>query len=377
MTTETTLERAKAAAGDDPNVAIAAWDASRARSNKTADAREAGQFGVGPSDLSACQKAVEFRERPPEGHEPVPTDKAAAIMGTLIHEGATEARRDLYPWRRFKVPVTVPGLDRDGEADEVDPVIGRVTDYKTAGQYKWDRVGQYGPPDGEWKQVLGYAFGLIAAGHDITEVELLYVNRETGRWESHKRQYVHEDALAAVSKLHALMDALEAGDPLPRQRGDDILLGPTVNTLCARFCPHVKTCWNLDEVPEGRTPEGWAQVRDDTDGAITATLATYDEARAIAKAAKERQDYAKTLLAGLEPGAYGDYTLRWTGGGAPKEVDDVDARVTQLTDVMIEAFEAQVPPPNPVVLPWPTKKKPARTAIEVKGVRVADRKDTP
>ena len=376
MVDDELMARAVAAADDDPNTAIAAWDASRTRSRKTADAHTDGQFGVGPSDLSACQKAVEFRERPPEGYEPVPIDKAAAILGVIIHEGASDAREALYPWRQFRVPVNVPGLDRPGEADEVDALIGRVTDYKTAGTYKWDRVGQHGPPDGEWKQVLGYAFGLNDAGYTITEVELLYINRETGKWESHKRPYDEAEAVRAVSELHALMDALEAGDPLPRQRGDDVLLGPTVNTLCARFCPAVKACWGLDEVPEGRTPEGWMLVRDDDDGAISATLATYDEARAIEKAAKERKDYARTLLTGLEPGTYGEFTLRFTGGGPPKIVDDVDARVDQLTEVMVEAFKAQVPPPNPAVLPWPVKKKAARSAIDVKAVRAAERKDT-
>lgn len=366
------VDKALGHADDDPNNVIHLWDKSRARSGKTDRARADGKFGVGPSDLSACQKAVEFRERPPEGHEPVDVPKSAAIIGTLIHDAATAARSAMYPWRQFGVPVHVPGLDVPGEADEVDPIIGRVTDYKTASSYKWEKVGVSGPPDGEWEQVLTYAFGLIDAGYTIEEVELLYVNRETGEWESHKRRYDQTAALAAVGRLHALLDALDAGDPLPRRRGDTDLLGPTVDTLCARYCPHVKACWNLDEVPEGRTPEGFLLVQADDDGAIANTLAVYDEARTAETEAGRAKEYARTLLQGLEPGTYGPYTLNWTGG-KPSTKPDPKARVTQLEDAMRFAIATGEVPPDPDELPYPTTTTTRAKSISVKPVRKAKR----
>lgn len=364
-----TLEAAKLAADDDPNIAIHEWDAARPRSSKTADAHGDGQFGVGPSDFGQCQKAIEFRERPPEGYEPVPVSKSAAIIGTLIHDAVATARQSLYPWRRFNVPVTVPGLDRDGEADEYDPIIGRVTDLKTAGSYKWDVVGKYGPPDSEWEQVMTYGLGLEDAGETVNELELLYLNRDSGLWEPYLRPYSRPAALTALSKLHAVMEALEAGDPLPRQRGDDVLLGPTVNTLCARFCPAVKTCWNLDEVPPTRTPEGFMLVPADDDGLIAATLTEYDAARTTATEAKKRQDYAKTLLAGLDPGPYGDHTLRWTGGGPGTAKPDLQGRVEQLEGAIRTAIITATLPPDPEMLPWPTVTKPSSVRIEVKAIR--------
>lgn len=366
------VEQAHAAADDDFNNVIHLWDKARPRSGKTARARAEGRFGVGPSDLSSCEKAIEFRERPPEGHEPVDVPKAAAIVGILLHDAATNARVAIYPWRQFGVQVHIPGLDEPGEADEVDPIIGRVTDYKTASGYKWDKVGKDGPPDGEWEQVQTYGLGLIDAGYTINEVELLYVNRETGEWESHKRPYDHDAALAAVGRLHAIMDALEAGDPLPRRRRNDDLLGPTVNTLCARYCPHVKTCWNLDDVPPGRTPEGFLLVQADDDGSIARTLGVYDEARTAEGEAKKAKEYARTLLEGLEPGEYGPYILNWTGGKASSKPDP-QGRIAVLEQAIIDAIDTGTPPPHPTELPYPTVTKTSAKAISVKPVRKAKR----
>lgn len=363
--------RAHQAATEDPGKVMHAWDAGRPRTSKTATARDAGKWGVGPSDHTSCHKQIEYRERPPEGYVPDPVDKSAAIMGTLIHDALTVARQEAYPWRMFGVKVLVPGLDVEGEADEFDPVTGRVTDYKTAGDYKWDRIGKLGPPDGEWKQVLDYALGLEDFGHTVTEVELLYANRASGLWESFKRPYSRDAALAGVLELHGIIDSLDAGHPLPRVRSGDELLGPTVNALCARYCPAVRHCWNLDEVPPERTPEGWLLVRDDVDGAVTATLTEYDDARAAAREGKKRQDYTRALLEGLEPGRYGDMTLNWSGGNLGSPRPDPVARVVQLETEMLTAAEQGRAPVDPVTLPYPETRKVSPVTIQVKPVRAA------
>lgn len=363
-------EQAAVAVDDDPSVAMHLWDSQRHRSQKTTDARAAGKFGVGPSDLNACEKAVEFRENPPEGHEPVPIKKDNAIIGTLLHDAITAARRALYPWREFGVLIDIPGLDYPGECDEYDPIVGRVVDYKSASTWKWEYNGKDGPPQSEWEQVMTYAKGLREHGRKVESVELLYINRETGEWERFVRSYSEPVVDAALGRLHAMMDALEAGDPLPRRRRDDELLGPTSNTLCAKYCPHVKTCWNLDAVPEGRTPEGFLLIHDDDD--IAETLERYVEARETEGGAKKVKEYAKTLVTGEEPGEYGDFILKWTGGNTTVKPDPV-ARAEQLASAMRFAIETDTPPPDPDELLYPETPKTSSKSIKVDRVRKAVR----
>lgn len=365
--------RAIAAAGEGPEVALRAYGAHRNRARARAKTAAGPGWSVGPSDLSGCLKAVEFRERPPEGHQPIPLPKDAADIGTMLHEEYTRARRRRYPWRRFKVPVLVPGLDRPGEADEIDEVIGRVTDYKSAGDWKWEQVGQDGPPEAEWKQVATYAFGLAEAGTlDPHDLEIIYINRENGRVERFLRPYSRSYALVAVGELTSILDALDAGRPLPRVRAGDELLGPTVNALCARHCEHVRTCWDLDNVPADRNPEGWLLARDDADGAITATLQVYDTNRGVAKDAAKQKDYARVLLEGVDAGRYGDLTVKWPGGNLSDPKPDHDARRAQLEQAMRLAHDTGEPPPLPEDLPYPERQTRSAVSIRVARVRAAD-----
>lgn len=349
-----------------PEVPLRVWDAARPRSSKTARARAAGGYGVGPSDFGGCHKAIEYRERPPEDYVPDEVDKAAAILGTVLHDGNTKARKARYPWRKFGLSVTVPGLDAPGELDEYDPYLGRVTDYKTAGEYAWDRNARSGPPEYEWKQVLTYGLAVEEAGGKVTEVQLLVWRRANGEWESFTRPYDRAAAIAAVSELHAITAALEEGRPLPRVRAGDELLGPSVNALCARYCPAVRHCWDLDHVPADRSPEGWVLVKDDED--VAATLAEYDAVRVTENESKKRKDYARTLLEGVEPGEYGPNVLTWSGG-RPTSKPDPEARIAQLERAMTVARENAMVPPDPADLPYPEVHSRTRVTINVKPVR--------
>lgn len=360
-----TVKRAHEFADEHPREALRTWDASRARSGKTARARAEGQFGVGPSDLNACPKAVEYRERPPEDYEPIPLDKEGAWIGSLIDLALKKARKVRYPWRMFDVVVHVPGLDRPGEADEYDPIIGRVTDYKSAGRWKWDLYGAEGPPEGEWDQLAAYALGLEDAGHEVRELEVIAINRESGTPESHRRPYNRRAAMVAVSKLHAMLDALHAGRSLPRAR-----LGPTTDPICARFCPAVKHCWSLDSVPQGRTPEGYLLVRDDED--VAEILRDYLAHSAAEKPAKDGKTYIrKALLEGVEAGRYGDVTLAWPGGNLSDPKPDPAARIAQLEGALRLARELGIPPEDPEALPYPTTRTTSAVSISVKPVRQA------
>ena len=357
--------RAYELADEHPREAIAYWDRNRPRSGKTGRARAEGKFGVGPSDLSACPKAVEYRERPPEGYEPVETDLSGAWIGSLLDSALKRARAGRYPWRRFDVKVYVPGLDAPGEADEFDPIIGRVVDFKSAGKWKWDRVGDDGPPEGEWDQIGTYGLGLEEAGEKVVELELIYLNREKGWFESHRRPYDRARALEAVSRLHAMLDALHEGRSLPRTR-----LGPTVDSICARFCPAVKHCWNLDAVPEGRTPESFMRVHDDDD--VAALLAEYLEHHAVARPAEEGKKYiSHALLVGVAEGRYGDAILSRSGGNLSDPKPDAVARATQLAQAMTLTRELGVPLPDPATMPYPTHRTTSAVSTRITRVRKA------
>lgn len=363
---------AETAADDDPSEVMHEWDAARPRSGKTSRARAEGLFGVGPSDLGACEKAVEFRERPPEGHVPLDIPKDAAILGTLIHDALTDARRWRYPWRQFGVPIEIVGLDAPGEIDEYDPYIGRVIDYKTASKWKWESIGDEGPPLSEWEQVMGYAKGMRDQGHKVETVQLLYYNRNSGQPEVFTRDYNEHFALQALARLHVMMDALEDGHPLPRRRQGVEMLGPTVDTFCAELCPHVVTCWNLTEVPEHRTPGGWLLVKDDDDGAIEATLEKYDLYRKTESAGRKEKAKARDHLEGLEPGRYGDMLLGFSRASVVSKPDP-EARVKQLEEAIQLAIDTGTPPPSPEELLYPETPSVTEPRISVHRVRAAQR----
>jgi hypothetical protein len=290
-------------------------------------------------------------------------------MGTLIDLGFKRARRARYPWRKFAGRVQVPGLDVEGEYDEWDPIIGRLTDYKSAGSYKWERIGKYGPPEAEWKQALEYGLALEDAGQTVRELELIYVNREGGTMEPFYRAYSRVLALAALADLHAMIDALEAGRPLPRVKDGEDMLGPTVNPLCARFCPAVRHCWGLGDVPEERSPEGWLLARDDA--GVEAALVMYDEARERASEGDKAKKYARVLLEGVEAGAYGEINLNWSGGKESDPIPDAKGRVEQLEGEMDEAIAEHRIPKAPADLPWPTFTKTSARTINVSRKRMA------
>lgn len=358
--------RALAAFDEDLMVPIAEADKARPRSRKTEEARAAGQFGVGPSDIGSCRKRIEYRENPPPDFEPIDVDHASAYEGTLLHDGITKARRARYPWRKFGVVVHVPGLDRPGEADEVDPILGLCVDYKTAGSYKWDMVGDYGPPESEWDQVFMYGLGLEDAGIPVEHVELHYYNRENFRNpERFRRPYSRARALAAVQRLHAILDDLDAGRELPRDES-----GPSTSSICRNWCEAVLHCWNVAEADlNRRSPESWLLVHDDPD--VEKAIAAYLEAHeTLVKPGEATKEEQKVLLDGIPFGRYGDYTWQQSGGKS-SWVDDRIARAEQLEAEMHAARQEGRPPQDPDVLPVPQREKVTPTQRRAGRVRKA------
>lgn len=321
-----------------------------------------GQWSIGPSDVASCRKAIEYRERPPEDYVPAPTDKQAAHMGSIVHEGFRRRRKALYPWRVFEQDVTLPGLDRPGRFDEYDEVIARVVDCKTAGKWKWEQVGTAGVPTSEVDQAMLYAYALRLTGKPVDEVEVIYINRENGNAESFLFDYDEERAQKALTYLRTVADSLDLGIPLPRDR-----TGPSTDAICARYCPARRHCWNMTEAEDrGASPEYVTLVKHDPD--VEWALEQYDAAREAEKAAKAEKDRMKALIDGADYGQYGTLIYKRTGGNYGEPVTDVKARVEQL-----ERFYDLPADERPALadLPWPTFRPKSAESVSIKRERVA------
>ena len=91
---------------------------------------------------------------------------------------------------------------------DVDPVVGEITDNKTAGSYKWDVYGDDGPPDDAWGQVMIYGLALDELGYPVRTVRIIAVNRDTGAEEHFRRDYDPWEARDALDELVALTKEL-------------------------------------------------------------------------------------------------------------------------------------------------------------------------
>lgn len=265
--------------------------------------RKPGEWSIGASDAGTCPRAIQYRNAPPEGFEPDWEDKREADAGSMLHEGITMRMRLIYPWWEFAGRVRIPGLDRDSEFDAYDPITGEVIDWKTAGRWKWDRIGEDGPPEDVWDQLMLYALALIAAGYTVHTVRASYYNREKGHDEAFVRDYDDVQAKAALDRLLGYAQALDLGLDLPKTG-----TGPTNDPLCKR-CFARSDCWNIDRAVQiGRSPESLTVLGEDPD--VDAMIWAIERKIAAAKMtneAKKATEEAKTLLDGVEPGRYGDY----------------------------------------------------------------------
>ncbi len=269
-------------------------------------ARKAGSgWNVGPSDAGKCRRAIQYREAPPDGYVPLPEDTRKADVGTTIHTGAAEARRELYPWRMYGLALAVPGLDKPCEIDEYDPITGTATDWKTSGESAWDIIGQQGPwPDNE-EQLDIYGLALDLAGYPIRRLRLVYVRRENGEEESFDWLYDRAAAERSLARLVGVVTALDLGVDLPRDRP-----GPSSDRIC-QLCPARAHCWNLDAAAElGRSGESYTILGPDPDDpTIEWAAALVAEANAAVTAAEKRKKELVPLIEGIEPREYGDYEV--------------------------------------------------------------------
>jgi CRISPR/Cas system-associated exonuclease Cas4 (RecB family) len=285
-----------------------------------------GKAGPRVSDYGACRRSVWYRESPPDGFvaDPKQYDRQAAI-GTLVHEAAAKARAASAPWRWYETEIQAPGLDRPGRLDEYDPVLGEVSDTKTAGVRRWDQVGDDGPDESAWGQVSIYAYALDERGHAVRTVRIMMVNRDSGAEEHFRRDYDPADGRKALDDLIELATMLELGVIPPRDG-----TGPATDWRC-RSCFARSHCWNIPAATEAeRSPESFTVLgAEPDDTAIEWAARRYLEAKAEADVAKAAADVAKELLQGVEPGTYGDVVVKANRRSMP-EYKDSFTRAVQL-----------------------------------------------
>lgn len=258
-----------------------------------------GKSGPSPSDAGTCRRQLWYRDRPPADYTPRVIDSRRAAIGTLIHKAGAAARAVRYPWRRYELPVEVPGLDRDGRADEYDPVLARVTDWESAGQAKWDVVGAGGPTDEKWAQVRIYGYALDMLGYPVRDLEIISINRDTGDEEHFREEYDPALSLAALDALIEAATMIEAGIVPPRDG-----LGPS-DWRC-KWCPALDHCWQTERAAKlDRSPESLVTLGEIPDDPSIAWAAR-EILRLSAKRLEleKREKLAKSLIQGITPDAY-------------------------------------------------------------------------
>lgn len=310
----------------------------------TKNPRQPGHWSIGASDTGTCPKKIEYRNVPPADFVPAPEDSREARMGTMIHREATRQLRALYPWREFNGKVVIPGLDRESEFDWYDPVVLELGDIKTAGDYKWDSLGDHGPDEETWEQVMLYGLAVEATGRRVETVRLDYLKRANGHDETYVRPYDSVMAKRALDRLLGYATNLDLGIELPK-----IGTGPTNDWRCKRCFARIH-CWNMDAAealrrsPESVTILG-AEPEDET-------VVWAIEERVAAAAAKREAEAAYkqsgTLLDGVPPGRYGEFEGYEKGGGTGPDWEEYAARLTEAYELPEEQRPPveEIPPPR-------------------------------
>lgn len=333
--------------------ALREFDRSEREAHYKKNPRPAGHWSLGPSDAGSCRRAIWYRNMPPADLVRDPVDQREARMGEIIHTEVVRRLKAMYPWREFEQPIKVPGLDRDARYDWYDPITGEVSDLKTAGDWRWDQVDDFGVSLDVWKQVFLYGLALHRKGMPVSTVRITYLKRCNGHDQTFvedfdvelAEQYLNE--LLAIAQaldiVHAEMERVLAEDPdasydpgelLPRDRS-----GPSTDPLCRR-CPFRSHCWNLEQAKESpswnlvrlndeRSGESYTilgpdPVDPDVEWAIQQNVEAKDQARDWEKV----KDETKALIEGLEPRRYGAHKIdeQWYGGGPDYKQDSENLR---------------------------------------------------
>lgn len=322
-----------------------------------------GKTGPSPSDAGACRRQLWYRDwgHTLDGYEPnLHIDRRRAALGNVVHDAARAARAARYPWRIYEMPVDVPGLHRGGRIDEYDPILGEVTDDKTAGRAKWAMFGGEGPTDSAWEQVAIYGYALAmdeANSWPVRTLRIIAINRDTGAEEHFHRDFDPAFALAALDKLLDTALIIEAGIKPPRDG-----YGPK-HWMC-EWCPALAHCWNVQAAQAaGRSPESYTLLgaRPD-DPSIVWAGREFMHAAAERLKWEKREKRAKRLLQGLKTRVYG--AEREDGGVEVVDSWAMSHGYKEAYERLLALYalpEGQRPAPD-ALPPVPVKKSKSQTA---------------
>lgn len=209
--------------------------------------------GIGPSDVGNCRRQVAYRVRgvTPDRKEDAGLRRHAWI-GTALHAHVAQARSLSHPTWQVEAKQQAPGMERPGTVDAYMDDLRNVDDIKSKSGRGMDAILSRGRAyDSDREQVSIYALAVEhASGVAPLTCSVTYVDRQgyldpfVDCW-----TYDRAEALRALAKLHALQDAIDAGEELPRDGR-----GPDTGRPCDT-CRWIKTCWQLDKVPEGYTAQ--------------------------------------------------------------------------------------------------------------------------
>ncbi len=183
---------------------LTAFDANRDRSK---------QIEVGPSALGGCRRQIYYHltEQPTTNPE---TESLAAILGTFIHAGISEAiiREDPFG-DNFIIEEEV---SHDGLKGHVDLFIkdsGMVVDWKTTKK----KSLRYFPSQQQRWQVQTYGWLLANNGHQVNQVALVAIPRDGDMAEIrvHVENYDEAIALEALNWLDEVKMPAPSGKRVP------------------------------------------------------------------------------------------------------------------------------------------------------------------
>jgi len=193
-----------------------AYDANRDRSK---------QVEIGPSSLGGCRRQVYYSLTAQPVTNPN-TESLAAILGTFIHAGISEAivREDPFG-DNFIIEEEVSHNGLKGHVDLYIKDSGMVVDWKTTKK----KSLRYFPSQQQRWQVQTYGWLLANNGHEVKQVALVAIARDGDMADirSHVEQYDEKIALEAIAWLDEVKALAIAGTPPPAEKWSG---------FCANYC---------------------------------------------------------------------------------------------------------------------------------------------
>jgi CRISPR/Cas system-associated exonuclease Cas4 (RecB family) len=182
--------------------ALTGWDRSRDRSQ---------QVEIGPSSIGGCRRKVwyQLNNQPQSNHN---TENLAAILGTFIHGGISEAIKREDPFGdNFLIEQEFSHEGMKGHVDLFIKDQGLVVDWKTTTKKNL----RYFPSKQQVTQVQIYGWLLENNGYEVNNVSLVVIPRDGQMNEirSYVEAYNPQIAEEGLDWLYEVQDAVTPPAP--------------------------------------------------------------------------------------------------------------------------------------------------------------------